>query len=58
MSPGGLLLVRACLLASFQFWVCFVLEFLFVFEAVCSVTGGGQLFGLHACRRTLRVPVA
>ena len=47
MILGVLLLVRACLPASFQFWVRFVLELLVVFEAVCSGTGGGQLFGLH-----------
>jgi hypothetical protein len=29
---------------------------LFVFDAVCSGTVGGQLFGLPACRRTLHVP--
>ena len=57
MILGVLLLVLACLPASFQFRVRFVLELLVVFEAVCSGTGGGQLFGLHVWRCTLHVPV-
>jgi hypothetical protein len=58
MSPAISLSVPVCLSASCQFYVCFVLECLFVFDAVCIGTAGGQLSGLPACRRTLHVPVA
>jgi hypothetical protein len=57
MSPGNSLWVPVYWLASFHFWVCIVLELLFVCVSLCSGSAGGPLFGRLVHRCTLRRPI-